>query len=323
MEIVSSFSRDEEGWPFYTTHLNYLRHLFGIVKEGGSVLCEHPFARTAVERATQFPTKLFEVLDDDWKEYAQKIHSGRLGLVIPPLLSIVLNNCARRDAIPAVVKDLRRDWAGARGKIWQLVEDQKNARTLKEINDIQHELAEASKSFSLTNRAEGSSPIRMLWDIFAAASGGAVTAKLAGGNATIGAVSKAVTQIIGSAADAQALFHFRCLRFSWACSKCGSSGRPRARYLVTAPQRFGKAGSRIHEPHLENPPQNTDCSGVCMASSLHAYTGTFAFLLCLELIFLRRVVGFEGREGAFDPFRRRMHVALRDHDAGVTRDFLD
>jgi antitoxin component of RelBE/YafQ-DinJ toxin-antitoxin module len=206
LDIVSSYSNDQEGQPFYTSHLNYLRHLLGIVKEGGSILCDHPFPRAAIDRATQFPAQLFEPLDDDWKEYAQKIQSGRLGLVIPPLLSIVLNSCARRDAIPAVVNDIRRDWANAREKIWQLVEDQENARTVKEFNDIQQEFDAASKSFSPKNEAEGSSPLRMLWDIFAAATGGAVTAKLAGGSAPIGAVTKALTQLIGSAADAPDLF---------------------------------------------------------------------------------------------------------------------
>ena len=46
----------------------------------------------------------------------------------------------------------------------------------------------------------------MLWDIFAAAVGGGVTAKLAGGDAKIGALAKAIPQIIGSAADAPSLF---------------------------------------------------------------------------------------------------------------------
>jgi hypothetical protein len=47
----------------------------------------------------------------------------------------------------------------------------------------------------------------MLWDIFAAATGGAATAKLAGGDARIGALTKAIPQIFGSAADARSLFH--------------------------------------------------------------------------------------------------------------------
>jgi hypothetical protein len=206
LEVVSRYSNAEEGNPFYTSHLRYLQHLFGVVKEGGSVLCEHAFPRAAIEKATQFPAKLFESLDNDWRGYAQRIQSGQLGLVIPPLLSIVLNRCARRDAIPAAVSDIRLEWANPRRKIWRLVEDQKNARTLREVNEIDHEFAEASKSFSPTSGAGGSSPLRMLWDIFAAAVGGGVTAKLAGGDAKIGALAKAIPQIIGSAGDAPSLF---------------------------------------------------------------------------------------------------------------------
>lgn len=214
LEIVSKHSNAAEGNPFYTCHLNYLQQLFGVVKEGGSVLCEHPFPHAAIEQATQFPAKLFESLDNDWKEYAQKIQTGRLGLVIPPVLSIVLDRCARRDAIPAVVADLRRDWERPRRKVWQLVEDQKRARTLKEVNEIEREFAEASKMFSPTYDAGGPSPRRMLWDIFAGAGAMALTATLAGGDAKIGALTggvtggltRAIPQIIGSDSDARNLF---------------------------------------------------------------------------------------------------------------------
>jgi hypothetical protein len=206
LEVVSRFANAEQGNPHYAAHLNYLQRLFGVVKAGGSILCEHPFPRAAIEKATHFPEKLFEPLDSDWKEYAQKLQSGRSSLVIPPLLSIVLNNCARRDAIPAVVLDLRREWAGARRKIWQLVERQENARTLRELNEIDQELTAASETLSLKNQPESPSPLRMLWDIFAAAGGGAATAVLSGGNAKIGALTKALPQVIGSAADAMNLF---------------------------------------------------------------------------------------------------------------------
>jgi len=205
LEVVARYSNAEVGNPFYTSHLRYLQHLLGIVEEGGSVLCDHAFPRAAIEKATLFPASFFEPLDNDWKVYARKAQLGRLGLVIPPLLSTVLNNCARRDAIPAVITDIRRDWAGARRKIWQLVEAQKNARTLRELNEIDREFAAASKSLSPTKEAEGSSPLRMLWDIFAAAAGGAVTAKLAGGNAEIGAMTGVANKIIGCAADAWSL----------------------------------------------------------------------------------------------------------------------
>jgi hypothetical protein len=49
LEIVSSYSHDEEGKPFYTSHLHYLQHVFGIVKECGSVLCEHAVLPASVQ----------------------------------------------------------------------------------------------------------------------------------------------------------------------------------------------------------------------------------------------------------------------------------
>jgi hypothetical protein len=118
----------------------------------------------------------------------------------------LLNNCARRDAIPAVVLDLRREWAGAWRKIWQLIENQENARALRELNEIDQELTAASETMSPKHQSGSSSPLRMLWDIFAAAGGGAATATLSGGNAKIGALTKALPQVIGSAADAMNFF---------------------------------------------------------------------------------------------------------------------
>jgi hypothetical protein len=206
LEMVSTYSHAKEGNPHYTSHLHYLQHLFNVVLEGGSLLCEDPFARAAIERATQFPSQLFVPLDADWKQYVQKIQSGSLGLVVPPLLSIVLNNCARRDAIPEVVMDLRRDWGVAREKIWQLVEEQRSAQTLRELNEVDHAFAEASKHFSPTTELRGTSPLRMLWDILAAATSGAVTAKLVGADAKIGALTGATPQIIRSVKDAPSLF---------------------------------------------------------------------------------------------------------------------
>ncbi|MGA7906388.1 MAG: hypothetical protein WCA16_03190, partial [Candidatus Sulfotelmatobacter sp.] len=40
LEVVSRYAKAEEGNPHYTTHLRYLQHLFGVVKAGGSILCE-------------------------------------------------------------------------------------------------------------------------------------------------------------------------------------------------------------------------------------------------------------------------------------------
>jgi hypothetical protein len=158
LKLVSSYSNAGEENVFYRAHAEYLQRLFGVVAQGGSVLCEGAFGRVAIEKATEFPTQLFEPLDKDWQEYARRIQAGQLGFVVPPVLAIVLNRCARRDAIPAVVHDLRQEWAEPRRKVWQLVDDLKEARTLREVGHIERELAEASKYFSPSKTAEGSPP---------------------------------------------------------------------------------------------------------------------------------------------------------------------
>ena len=196
LDLVSSYSNAGEKNVFYKAHVEYLQRLFGGVAQGGSVLCEGAFGRAAIEKATEFPTQLFEALDKDWQEYARKIQAGRLGFVIPPVLAIVLNRSARRDAIPAVVHDLRQEWAEPRRKVWQLVDDLKEARTLREADNIERELGEASKLFLRSKTAEGSSPLRMLWELFTAGAGGAGTATISGGNPLGGAVSGVLAQIV-------------------------------------------------------------------------------------------------------------------------------
>lgn len=194
LDLVSSYSNAGEENVFYKAHVQYLQRLFGGVAQGGSVLCEGAFGRAAIEKATEFPTQLFEPLDKDWQEYARKIQAGRLGFVIPPVLAIVLNRCARRNAIPAVVHDLRQEWAEPRRKVWRLVDDLKEARTLREAGHIERELAEASKYFSPSKTAEGSPPLRMLWELFATGAAGAAIATLSGGGAGVGFLVGLITR---------------------------------------------------------------------------------------------------------------------------------
>lgn len=197
---------------YYKAHVEYLERLFGVVSQGGSVLCAGEFGRAAIEKVTEFPTRLFETLDRDWQGYATRIHAGRLGLVIPPVLAIVLNRCARRDAIPVVVRDLRLEWADARRKVWALVDQLKVARTLGEMHQIETELVEASKDFSPKKEVEGMSPLRMLWTLFSAGAEGAAVAAISGGNPRIGAMTKLMARVFEfahspSAQDARRLFH--------------------------------------------------------------------------------------------------------------------
>lgn len=205
LRIVSTYSNAEMGDPNYESHKIFLQRLYGVVKQGGSVLCDQPFARAALETATQFPSVLFSHIDTDWKEYALRLQSGRSGLEIPPVLSIVLNNCARRDAIPAALIDLRENWTRGRQRIWALIEADRNAQTLDEIKQIQREFEEASKELSPATKIEGSSPLRMLWNIFAQGVTGATVAGAAVnilGDANIALKVKAIA--VGTAASAMA-----------------------------------------------------------------------------------------------------------------------
>jgi hypothetical protein len=208
LPLISHYSNAGEGNVYYKAHAEYLQRLFGVVAQGGSVLCEGAFGRAAIDKVTEFPTWLFEPIDTDWKEYATRIHAGRFGLVIPPVLAIVLNRCARRDAIPAVLRDLRLEWADARRKVWDLVDQLKGARTVAEIHEIETELTEASAYFSPSKAGRGSSPLRVLWDLFSAALGGAAVAAISGGDPKVGAVTKLGAQAVefATAQDARNLF---------------------------------------------------------------------------------------------------------------------
>ncbi len=67
--------------------------------------------------AEKYPDDLFSQLDESWQLLAKKLARGNLDLRVPPVLGIVMTRSARRDAIPAVLLDLRNEWADARNKL--------------------------------------------------------------------------------------------------------------------------------------------------------------------------------------------------------------
>jgi hypothetical protein len=144
-------------------------------------------------RAAEYPEGLFRQLDDTWQRYAREVALDGFGLLLPPVLGIVLSRCARRDAIPRVIYDLRNEWAEARGKVWERLDTLRTARTLGEALQIRRDLAEASKLFSQEPADHHSRPVRVLWEIAAAAVTGVGIAALSGGTVLVGAVSGAMT----------------------------------------------------------------------------------------------------------------------------------
>jgi hypothetical protein len=196
LKLAEQYANAGEGNVYFKAHVDYLKRLLETVEKGGSLLLCNEFGEQITTSVRRYPEELFKHLDEDWKLYAKDIERDGLNLLTPPLLSIVLTRCARRDAIPAVIRDLRDEWSGARKKVWALLDALRTSRTLIEAVELRRELSEASKLFSPSNPVGQTRPLRVFWEIGAAAGAGSATAVLSGGNPFIGAA----TNMIGQAA---------------------------------------------------------------------------------------------------------------------------
>jgi hypothetical protein len=198
VEAASRYANAGEGNVYFKAHIEYLKRMLGIVERGGSVLLCGDFGQEAVATTQRYPEELFRQLDADWQRYAQRAAEDGVGLLVPPVLGIVLTRCARRDAIPTVLRELRDEWAGARRKVWQLLDALRTCRTIGEALEIREELSEASLLFSPVTTELDTNPVRVLWEIAAAGAAGAATARLSGGRVVIGAAANTVAQLARS-----------------------------------------------------------------------------------------------------------------------------
>jgi hypothetical protein len=192
VEVARRFSNAEEGNDHFKTHIAFLQRIVDLVRQGGSALLSGKFGTTAIGASTRFPPTWFENLDRDWQQFAREIDAGGINIMVPPVLSIILTRCARREAIPAVIKDLQAEWADARGKVWALVDRLKVARTVAEAQEIRRELEAASRLLSPTQSEFDTRPGRVLWDLVAGGIAGAATAMVSGGRPSVGATIGAV-----------------------------------------------------------------------------------------------------------------------------------
>jgi len=159
------FSDADEGNAYFATHIDFLRRIVSVLQNGGSALLKGDFGSKVIKVSSQYPDKLFENLDKDWEKFAHEGNTGNLGFVVPPVLSIILRRCANREAIPAIIEDLRYEWSGIRSQVWLLLNQLKAAGTIKEALEIRRELNEASLLLSIDENATKSGPVQILWDL--------------------------------------------------------------------------------------------------------------------------------------------------------------
>ena len=114
-------------------HVEYLQRIVRTIQNGGSALLAGEFGSDAIEASSQYPERLFENLDKDWQQFARESDAGEIGFEVPPVLSIILTRCGKRDAIPTVIKNLR---AEARAKVWALLNRLRTVGTIGERRDI-------------------------------------------------------------------------------------------------------------------------------------------------------------------------------------------
>lgn len=201
LSLAARLSNAQPGNPYYDAHVEFMKNTLGTVAAGGSAVCIGAVWAAIDKEATSFPHYLFDSLDKDWAEYARAADAGTLGPTVPPVLSIVLTRAASRDRIATIIADLRDEWAGARAKVWALVDEMKRAQTARESNEVLRQLDDASKQFSPKARDDASRPLRVLWEVVAKAGSGALTATLAGGDAVTGAVAGGAQEAARAAAQ--------------------------------------------------------------------------------------------------------------------------
>jgi len=198
VEAASRHANAAEGNIYFEAAIRYLKRLLDIVAQGGSVLLCDEFGQEITATAQRYPEALFAPLDRDWQDFARQLNEDGLELAVPPVLGIVLTRCARREAIPEVLRDLRAEWSIPRKRVWERLDALRGARTLDDALDIRRELADASRLFSPTPIELDSRPTRVFWEIVAAGLSGATTGELSGGNPAIAAATNVLGQMARS-----------------------------------------------------------------------------------------------------------------------------
>lgn len=143
------------------------------------------------ERASRYPDALFSKLDDDLQALAREAHDAHVGIIVPPVLSIVLARVDKRERILDALLELRREWQEPRARAWALIDELRRAETVKQMRAVERELEAVSGAFSPGSALVPLEPARVLWNLV-------VDAVTAGITLAAGDVASAVTTVVGS-----------------------------------------------------------------------------------------------------------------------------
>jgi len=192
LQLAETHARRGDG-PCFDAHLNVIRVLVHTVETGGSIVCENSFADDVITVASEIPENLLTQLDAEWAEMVRSISNGDIGLVVPPFLAILLNRCARRDAILDVLQDMKNEFSASRERLWSLIRALRGAGTIAEANEIRRDLQRAAELMNPNREWPPLCPVRALWKIGTAAVAGAVVGAM-GGSPFVGAAAAVVNQ---------------------------------------------------------------------------------------------------------------------------------
>lgn len=199
-ELAREMSGGASGDPYYDAHERYLYKLTRTLRGGASIVCGGAVGSALRKTTSRYPEQLFATLDADLQEFAREAQASHVGVVVPPILSVVVSRSQSREEILKRLTELRDEWSEPRGHIWRLVDDLRTCSELRHMRQIQKELEYVSAVFSPARAAVQIEPSRVLWDLVsnavgigtAVSSGSGVAEGLAVARAAI-AVAKELT----------------------------------------------------------------------------------------------------------------------------------
>jgi hypothetical protein len=127
--------------------LEVARYLVGCQRAGAVVYADSRIAAICSKFIFQeWPEYLFSSLDEEYRASAARINGPGIFFTIPPLTKLVLSRAGARHKIPAVLVELRAEYARGRRELWEIIGEAYFAHTETEQRAALEPLDRASKS---------------------------------------------------------------------------------------------------------------------------------------------------------------------------------